>query len=66
MRRIIDEMLLLLKKHNITIPTSAMKDGRREEIEEHEETFHALKASCSIAHAFLIDSRASNHIVASR
>ena len=29
-------------------------------------TFHALKVSYSIAHAFLIDSRASNHMVACR
>ena len=27
---------------------------------------NALKASCSKSHAFLIDSRASNHMVASR
>ena len=63
MRRIIDEMALLLKKHNITVPASARKVDHREETEE-QETCHALKASCSTAHAFLIDSRASNHMVA--
>ena len=66
MRRTIDEMALLLKKHNITVPANARKVDHREETEEHEETCHALKASCSTAHAFLIDSGASNHMVASR
>ena len=61
MRRTIDEMVLLLKKHNITVPASAMKDDHREETQEHGETCHALKASCSTAHAFLIDSGASNY-----
>ena len=31
MRRKIDEMALLLKKHNITVPTSARKADHREE-----------------------------------
>ena len=66
MRRTIDKMDLLLKKHNITIPTSTRKDDHGEEIEEHEETCYAMKASCSTAHAFLIDYGASNHMVASR
>ena len=66
MRRTIDEMDLLLNKHNITVPTSARKVSHREEIEEHEETCHALKASCSTIHAFLIDYGASNNMVASR
>ena len=66
MRRKIDEMALLLKKHNITVPTSARKDDHKEETEEYEETCHALKASCSTTHAFLIDYGASNHMVTSR
>ena len=66
MRRKIDEMALILEKHNITVPSSARKADHREEIEEHEETCHALKPSCSTAHAFIIDSEASNHMVASR
>ena len=66
MRRTIDEMTLLLKKKKITVPASARKADHREETEEHEETFHALKASCSTTHAFLIDSEASNHMDASR
>ena len=55
-----------MKKHNYTVPASARKADQKEETEEYEETFHALKASCSTAHAFLIDSRASNHMVALR
>ena len=66
MRRTIDEMSLLLKKHNITIPSITRKADHREETQEYEEKCHALKASFSIAHAFLIDSRASNHMVASK
>ena len=66
MRRTIDDMALHLKKHNITVPASARKDDHREETEEHEETCHALKASYSTTHTFLIDSGASNHMVASR
>ena len=66
MRRKINEMALLLKKHNITMPSSARKDDHREETEEYEETCHALKASCPTTHAFLIDSGASNHMVASK
>ena len=65
MRIKIDEMALLLKKHNIIVPSSARKDDHREETKEHEETCHARKASFSIAHAFPIDSGASNHMVAS-
>ena len=66
MRRTIDEMYLLLKKYNITILASARKADHREENKEHEETCHALKASYSTTHAFLIDYGASNHMVASR
>ena len=58
-------MALLLKKHNIIVPTSARKADHREETEEHEETCHALKASCSTTHAFIIESGASNRMVAS-
>ena len=66
MRRTIDEMDLLLKKHNITIPASVRKADQKEETKEYEETCHALKASCSTTHAFLIDFEASNRMVASR
>ena len=66
MRRTIDVMTILLEKHNITVPIGTRKAGHREETEEHDERFHALKARYSITHSFLIDSGASNHMVASR
>ena len=66
MRRTIDEMIVLLEKHNIILPTGAMKVDHREETEEHQETCHALESSCSTTHNFLIDFGASNKMVASR
>ena len=59
-------MDLLLEQHNITLPASARNVDHREEPEEHDDRCHALKDSCSRTHAFLIDSIASNNIVASR
>ena len=66
MRRTIEEMVVLLEKHNITIPVGARKVDHRQETEEHDERCHALKDSYSTTHAFLIDSGASNHMVAYR
>ena len=66
MRRQIDEMTLLLKKHNIITLDSARKDEHTEDSEDCFEIGHALKASYSTTHVFLIDSVASNHMVASR
>ena len=66
MQRKIDEMDLVREKHNITVPTGTRKADHREETEEHDNRFHTLKASCSRTHAFLINSGASNHMVASR
>ena len=66
MRRQLDEMALLLKKHNISVPASARKDdSEEEEDEEYQRKGHALKDCCTSAHVFLIDSGASNHMVAS-
>ena len=61
-------MALLLKKHNIYVPASARKDDSEEEEdeEEYQRKGHALKACCTSAHDFLIDSGASNHMAASR
>ena len=63
MRRQLDEMALLLKRHNISVPASARKE---EEEEEYPRKGHALKACCISTPAFLIDSGASNHMAASR
>ena len=66
MRRQLDEMALLLKKHNISALSSARKDGYEEEDEEYQTKGHALKACCTSSHVFLIDCGASNHMAASR
>ena len=59
-------MALLLKNHNIYVPSSARKDDFEEEEEEYQRKGHALKACCTSTPAFLIDSGASNHMDASR
>ena len=51
MRRTIDEMVVLLEKHNIIVPASIRKANHREETKERDEICHALKASCSTTHA---------------
>ena len=67
MRRQLDEMALLLKKHNIYVPASARKDdSEEEEDEEYQRKGHVLKACCTSSHVFLIDSGASNHMAASK
>ena len=66
MRRQLDEMALLLKTHNISVPASARKEDSEEEEEEYPRKGHALKACCTSTPAFLIDSGASNHMAASR
>ena len=66
MRRQLDEMALLLKKHNISVPASTRKDHSEEEYEEDQRKGHALKACCTLAHVFLINSVASNHMDESR
>ena len=66
MRRQLDEMALLLKKHNIYVPASARKEDAEEEEEEYPKKGHALKACCTSTPSFLIDSGASNHMDASR
>ena len=66
MKKIIDQMEKLLEQHNIAFLEGARNTDYGEIIEDHDEICHALKASCSKSHAFLIDSRASNHMVASK
>ena len=58
-------MSKILEQHNISLPEDASKDDSREKTKDHERC-HALKAVFSKCHAFLIDSRASNHIVSSK
>ena len=49
MRKQLDKMALLLKKHNISTPTSTRKDDSEEEDEEYRRKGHALKACCTSA-----------------
>ena len=64
MKKTIAQMTKLLEHHNISLLV-ARKTDSGEETEDHDERCHALKASCSKSHALLIDSGASNHMVAS-
>ena len=67
MRRQLDEMAPILKKHNISAPSSARKDDSEEqEDEEYQRKGHALKACCTSSNVFLIDFGASNHMAESR
>ena len=47
MKRKIDHISFLLKKNYITLPGGARKTDYGEKIEDHDERFHVLKASCS-------------------
>ena len=66
MKNTIYQVSKLLDQHNISLPGGIGKDDSRDTTKDHDERCHALKASCSKSHAFLIDSGASNHMVASR
>ena len=55
MKKAIYHMSKLLKQHNTSILEGARKADSRDKTEDHDERCHALKASFSISHAFLID-----------
>ena len=52
MKKTIDQMSRLLEQHNISLPEGARKDDSRDNIEDHDERWHALKAGFSKTHAF--------------
>ena len=60
MRNKIDEMIALLKQHNIASTQREKKSDNGHEI------FNALKAGLPQSTTYLIDSGASNHMVASK
>ena len=64
MRKQLDEMSSLLKHHNIAPPRAKKPD--EEAPTEDTERCHALKATLSPSSAYIIDSGASNHMVASK
>ena len=66
MKKTIDQMKKILEQHNISLSGGARKDEYRGKMKYHDERFHALKASCSKSHSFLIDLGDSNHMDASR
>ena len=66
MKKNIDQMEKILEHHNISISEGTRNTVSREMTEDHDERCHALKDICSKSDAFLIDSGASNHMVASR
>ena len=64
MRKQLDEMSALLKQHNIAPPRENNPD--EEAPTEDVERCHALKATLSPSSTYIIDSRSSNHMVASK
>ena len=66
MKKTIDQMEKFVDQYNIALLEGARKNDSREKTEDHDERCHALKASCSKSHVFLIDLGASNHMVASK
>ena len=58
-------MSIILEQHNISLHEGARKANSRDKTKDHE-IFHSLKAGFSKSHAFLIDSGASNNMVASK
>ena len=66
MKKTIDQIEKILEKNNVSLSEGKRKTDFGENFEDHDERCHALKASFSKSHALLIDSGASNHMVASR
>ena len=65
MKKTIDHLSTLLEHNNISLPQGAKKSVVGQPIEDHERCY-ALKAGFTQSKAYLIDSGASNHMVASR
>ena len=65
MKKTIDQMSIILEQNSISLPEGTRKNdfGRKN---EDNERFHVLKVGLSKSQAFLIDSRASNHMVSSK
>ena len=65
MRKQLDEMSALLKHHNIALPQGA-KNLDEESQTKDDERCHALKSILTQSTTYIIDSGASNHMVASK
>ena len=66
MKKIIDTMAQVLEKNNIPIPNSIRKKDGNSSSNESKEKCHALVAGTSNSSSFVIDSRASRHMVAKK
>ena len=66
MKNTIDKLEKILFQQHIALFEGERKTKYRENTEDHDERWLALNYSYSKSHAFVIDSRASNHMVASR
>ena len=64
MKKQIDKLSTLLEQNNISLLQGVNKSNDGHPTEDHERC-HALKESLTESKAYLIDSRASNHMVAS-
>ena len=65
MKKTIDQLSTLLEQNNISLPQGAKKSDVGQPTEDHERC-HALKEGLTQSEAYLIDSGASNHMVASK
>ena len=65
MNKTIDLISRLLEQHNIFLLEGPRKADSGDKTKDHERC-NALKAGFSKSRVFLIDSRASNHMVASK
>ena len=65
MKKAIEQMYRLLEHNNISLLEGEKKLDTGNKTKDHE-SFHALKAVFSQSQDFLIDSRASNHMVSSK
>ena len=65
MKNAIDQLTTLIEQNNISLPQGAEMSEVGEKTEEYER-FHALKEGFTQSKAYLIDSGAFNHLIASK
>ena len=65
MKKTLDQLKTLLVQNNISLPQGVDMSDDGDHTKEHERC-HALKVDLTPSKAYLIDSRASNHMVSSK
>ena len=65
MKKTLDQLKTLIEQNNIALLQGAEMSDVGEQTEEYERC-HAFKADLTLSKDYLIDSRASNHMVSSR